>query len=141
VTFARAARSKSMTRKSLLPLALIAVAVTGSSAATAGAAIKNPQADAAMRKGIRDVARISAGGATASKIHVTCPPVAKVNQQRSCTGTFRLTKNGRSADYTLTSRNHVLRISKGAIEYRVSAKADHKVKGLPGSTDLAGFLQ
>src|SRR3954452_18424482 len=130
-----------MTRKNLLPLALIAVAVTGSSAATAGAAIKNPQADAAMRRGTRDVARISADGATASKIRITCPPVKKVNQKRTCSGTFRLTKNGRSADYTLTSRNHVFRISPGAIEYRVSAKADDKVKGLPASTDLAGFLQ
>jgi hypothetical protein len=130
-----------MTRKNLLPLALIAVAVTGSAAATAGAAIKNPQPDAAMRKGIRDAARISADGATASKIKITCPAVKKVNQQRSCTGTFRLTKDGRSADYTLTSRNHVLRISPGAIEYRVVAKAQRKVKGLPGSIDLAGFLQ
>jgi hypothetical protein len=130
-----------MTRSNLLPLALIAVAVAATPAATAGAAIKNPQADAAMRKGIRDVARISAEGATASKIRITCPPVKKVNQQRTCAGSFRLTKNGRSADYTLTTRNHVLRISPGAIEYRVSAKAAHKVKGLPGSTDLAGFYQ
>src|SRR3954469_21079512 len=103
-----------MTRKNLLPLALIAVAVTGSSAATAGAAIKNPQADAAMRKGIRDMARISAYGATASKIRITCPLVKEANQQRPRAGTFRLTKNGRSADYTLTSRNHVFRISPGA---------------------------
>jgi hypothetical protein len=130
-----------MTRSKLLPLALIAVAVAATPAATAGAAIKNPQADAAMKKGIRDVARISAAGATASKIRISCPPVKKVNQQRTCTGTFRLTKDGRSADYGLTSRNHVLRISPGAIEYRVSAKAEHKVKGLPGSTDLAGFYQ
>ena len=130
-----------MTRSKLLPLALVAVAVAGTSAATSSAAIKNPQADAAMRKGIRDVARISADGATASRIKITCPPVAKVNQKRSCTGTFRLTKAGRHADYTLTRRNHVIRISKGAIEYRVASKADRKIKGLPGSTDLAGFLQ
>jgi hypothetical protein len=130
-----------MTRSTFLPaLALVAVAAT-MPAATASAAIKNPQADAAMRKGIRDVARISAGGATASRIKVTCPPVKKVNQTRSCSGTFRLTKGGRSADYTLTARNHVFRISRGAIEYRVSAKAAHKVQGLPGSTDLAGFYQ
>jgi hypothetical protein len=94
-----------------------------------------------MRKGIRDVARLTPGGATASKIKITCPPVKKVNQTRRCSGTFRLTKDGRSADYTLTSRNHVFRISPGAIEYRVAAKAAKKVKGLPGSTDLAGFLQ
>jgi hypothetical protein len=130
-----------MDRTKLLPLALIAVVVAGTSATTASALIKNPQADAAMRKGIRDVARISADGATASKIKITCPPVAKVNQKRSCTGTFRLTKAGRHADYTLTKKNHVIRISKGAIEYRVASKADHKVKGLPGTTDLAGFLQ
>ena len=130
-----------MTRSKLLSLTLIATAVVATPAATASAAIKNPQADAAMRKGIRDVARFSADGAKASKIKISCPPVKKVNQKRTCSGTFRLTKDGRSATYTLTSRNHVLRISPGAIEYRVAAKADRKVKGLPGSTDLAGFLQ
>jgi hypothetical protein len=128
-----------MTRMKFLPL-LLAVAVA-SPAAVASAAIKNPQADAAMRKGIRDVARISAHGAKASQIRIHCRPVTKVNQKGPCTGTFRLTKNGRSATYTLTAKARVFRISPGAIEYRVAAKADRKVAGLPGSTDLAGFYQ
>jgi hypothetical protein len=131
----------SMTRSTFLPtLALVAVAAAMPTA-IADAAIKNPQADAAMRRGIRDVGRVAAGGATASRIKVACPPVKKVNQRRTCTGTFRLTKGGHSADYTLTSRNHVFRIAPGAIEYRVSAKAAHKVKGLPSRTDLMGFYQ
>jgi hypothetical protein len=141
VTFERRARSTDMTRTQLLPLALVAVALAATPVATASAAIKNPQAGAAMRKGIRDVARIEADGATASRIKVTCPPVKQVNQQRSCTGTFRLTKDGRSADYTLVAGNHVLRISKGAIEYRVTSQVVRQVQGLPQKTDLMGFLQ
>jgi hypothetical protein len=87
------------------------------------------------------VARIEAGGAKVSKIDVDCPPVKKVNQQRSCTGTFKLTLDGKTATYRLTKKNHVFRIAKDAIEYRVAAKAVKKVAGLPASTDLAGFLQ
>ncbi|MCW3001781.1 MAG: hypothetical protein JWQ20_1079 [Conexibacter sp.] len=141
MTFARVLRFRGMTRAKFLPLALIAVAVAGTPAATAGAAIKNPKADAAMRKGIRDVARISAEGARASKIHITCAPVKKVNDKGACTGTFRLTKGARSADYTLTTKARVFRISPGAIEYRAYSKARHKVAGLPGSTALMGFYQ
>jgi hypothetical protein len=128
-----------MTRSKLLPIALIAAAFAAH--ATAGAAIKNPQADAAMRKGIRDVARVSAGGAKASAVRISCVPVKKVKQKGRCTGTFRLTKDGKTAAYTLTSKARVLRISPGAIEYRVAAKAAKKVAGLPASTDLAGFYQ
>jgi hypothetical protein len=128
-----------MTRSKILPLALIATAFAAP--ATAGAAIQNPQADSAMRKGIRDVARVSAGGAKASAIHIKCVPVKKVGQKGRCAGTFRLTKNGKTATYTLTSGARVLRISRGAIEYRVQSKAAKKVAGLPGKTDLAGFYQ
>ena len=48
--------------------------------------------------------------------------------------------SGSTAHYVLTSKARTFRISKGAIEYRVASKAIKKVKGLPGSTDLAGFL-
>jgi hypothetical protein len=128
-----------MTRSKLLSLALIITAFAAP--ATAGAAIKNPQADAAMRKGIRDVGRFAAEGAKVSAVHIKCVPVKKVNQKGKCTGTFRLTKAGKSATYTLTSKARTFRISPGAIEYRVSAHADKKVEGLPARTDLAGFYQ
>jgi hypothetical protein len=130
----------SMTRRNLLSLALIAAAAVAP--ATAGAAIKNPQANAAIKKGVRDVARYSVeGGATASKIQITCQPVKKVNQKGHCMGSFRLTKDGRTADYTLTSKARVFRISPGAIEYRVAARIHHETAGFPTTTDLAGFYQ
>jgi hypothetical protein len=112
-------------------------------AAPAGAiAAKNPTADAAMRKGIRDYARVAAHGAKASKIDVSCKPVTKVGAKGACSGTFRLTLDGKSADYTLTSKARTLRISPGAIEYRVSAVTHDHVKGLPASTSaFSGFLQ
>jgi hypothetical protein len=130
-----------MTLSKLLSLTLIAAAVAATPAATASAAIKNPKADAAMRKGIRDVARFSADGAKASKIKIQCAPVKQVNDKGRCTGTFRLTKDGKSADYRLTAKAGTFRISPGAIEYHVFSKATHKVQGLPGSTGLMGFLQ
>lgn len=129
--------------KQLLPLVLAAsiVAPTLTVAAPADAAVKNPHALQAFKKGIRDVARIEGKGATAKHIHVTCVEVPKVNDKGQCTGTFDLVKDGRTAHYVLTGKARTFRIAKGAIEYRVSSKATKKVKGLPGSTDLAGFLQ
>jgi hypothetical protein len=132
-----------MIRSKLLPIALAASVVVPTLATTtaATAAIKNPQADAAMRKGIRDVARLEGNGAKATNIKISCVPVPKVNDKKPCTGSFDLTKDGRTAHYVLTKKARTFRIARGAIEYRVSAKADTKVKGLPGATDLAGFLQ
>jgi hypothetical protein len=132
-----------MIRTKLLPLALAASVVVPTLATTtaATAAIKNPQADAAMRKGIRDVARLEAGGAKANHIKISCVPVPKVNDKKPCSGSFDLTKNGRTAHYVLTKKARTFRISPGAIEYRVSSKATKKVQGLPASTDLLGFLQ
>jgi hypothetical protein len=129
--------------KKLLPLVLAAsiVAPTLTVAAPANAAIKNPKALQAFKKGIRDVARIEGQGATAKHIEVSCVEVPEVNDKGKCTGSFDLVKDGRTAHYVLTAKARTFRISKGAIEYRVASKADKKVKGLPGSTDLAGFLQ
>jgi hypothetical protein len=129
-----------LTRKLPMILALAAVAVP-TAAGTANAAVKNPQADAAMRKGIRDVARLEGDGAKASNIKISCVSVPKVNDKKPCHGSFDLTKDGRTAHYTLTSRARTLRISEGAIEYRVSSHAAAKVAGLPARTDLLGFLQ
>jgi len=99
-------------------------------------------ADAAMRKGIRDFARLGAREATASRIHVICRAVPKVGDKGRCTGTFRLTRRGRSADYELTSTAWTLRISPAAIQYRVAAVTDGRVPGLPRTTGgFSGFLQ
>jgi hypothetical protein len=128
--------------KNILPLVL-AAAVVGPTVATtaAQAAVKNPQADQAFKKGIRDVARIEAGGAKPSNVKISCVAVPKVNDKGACTGSFDLTKDGETAHYVLTKKARTLRISPGAIEYRVASKASKKVAGLPAQTDLAGFLQ
>jgi hypothetical protein len=131
-----------MIRTKLLPLALAASVVVPTIATSAAqAAIKNPQADAAMRKGIRDVARLEAAGAKATNIKISCVAVPKVNDKKPCSGSFDLTKDGKTAHYVLTTKARTFRISPGAIEYRVNSKAAKKVQGLPGSTDLLGFLQ
>jgi hypothetical protein len=124
----------------LIVLAAAAVAVP-TVTATAQAAVKNPQADAAMRKGIRDVARLEAGHAKATNIRIACVPVPKVDDRKPCSGSFDLTKGGKTAHYVLTGKARTLRLSPGAIEYRVSSRVAAKVAGLPARTDLLGFLQ
>jgi len=110
-------------------------------ASAAQAAVRGLTTDAAMRKGIRDTARIEGHGATPSRIHVSCGPRGKIGHKAHCTGSFRLTRHGRSATYRLTARATVFNNSPGSLMYRVNARADRKVKGLPARTDLAGFLQ
>lgn len=129
--------------KKILPLVVAAsiVAPTLTIASPANAAVKNPQAVQAFKKGVRDVARLEGDGAKASNISVRCVAVPKVNDKGACTGSFDLVKNGRTAHYVLTKKARTFRISPGAIEYRVSSKATKKVDGLPASTDLLGFLQ
>jgi hypothetical protein len=131
-----------MIRSKLLPLAL-AVSVLAPAVATtaAQAAVKNPKADQAFKKGIRDVARLQGGATKAINIKIHCKPVTHVHDKGACVGSFELTRNGRTAHYVLTSKARTFRIAPGAIEYRVASKATKKVKGLPGRTDLAGFLQ
>ena len=119
--------------------AIASMAVAPASALAASSA--SLTTDAAMRKGIRDAARIEAFGAKVSQVHVTCGARGKIGHTARCTGTFRLTRAGRSATYRLTPKAGVFNNSPGSLQYRVSARADHKVKGLPGRTDLAGFLQ
>jgi len=131
-----------MIRSRLLPLALAASVLAPTIATTAAdAAVKNPQADQAFKKGIRDVARLEADGARPSHIQIRCVAVPEVDDKGACTGSFDLTKDGKTAHYVLTRKARTFRISPGAIEYRVASKATKKVAGLPGRTDLAGFLQ
>jgi hypothetical protein len=143
VTFAATARSKAMIRSKLLPLALAASVVAPTTTATtaAHAAVKNPQANQAFKKGIRDVARLQGDYTKATNIKINCKPVAHVDDKGACVGSFDLAKNGKTAHYVLTKKARTFRISPGAIEYRVASKATKKVVGLPGQTDLAGFLQ
>jgi hypothetical protein len=134
-------RSQGMTRSTFLPIALALAVLTPTAA---NAAIKNPQPDAAMRKGVRDFAKfgIKDQKATASKIKVTCTPIPHVNDKGTCTGTFSLTLNGKTADYKLTKKAGTFRIAKGAIEYHLNAKATKKAQGLPTQVGtFAGFLQ
>jgi hypothetical protein len=131
-----------MTRSKFIPLAL-ALAVV-SPAAAANAAVKNPQPDAAMRKAIRDYADHGLKGdqAKASKIDVSCAPVKKVNAKGACTGSFSLTLDGKTANYRLTKKAGTFRISPGAIEYHLNARATKKAPGLPAQIGtFAGFLQ
>lgn len=143
VTFAARARSLGMIRSKLLPIALAAsvIAPTMATTTVASAAVKNPKADQAMKKGIRDVARLEGDGVKATNIKISCVEVPNVNDKKPCKGTFDLVKGGTVAHYKLTSKARTFRIAKGAIEYRVHSQATKKVDGLPGRTDLLGFLQ
>ena len=125
----------------LLPLIATAAALGAAAPAVASADGHN-RAEAAITKGIRDFARVAADGATASRISVDAEPVADVGDKAVVTGTFRLTKDGRTAVYRLTTKARVLRISPGAIEYRVSAQATKRAGGLPKSAGgFSGFFQ
>ena len=125
----------------ILPLIGI-VAALGAASPAASAAQSSNRAEAAMTKGIRDYARVAAEGATASKIVVDAKAVSDVGDKSRVTGTFRLTKNGRTAVYRLTANARVLRISPSAIEYKLAAKATKTAAGLPKSTgSFSGFFQ
>ncbi len=127
-----------MLRTKIIPLALAFATLTPGAAMAAD----NPSANAAMRKGIRDFVRLETDGAgKASKLAIKCEPVRKVGQTRPCVGTFDVKVDGKTASYRLTKKARTFRIAPDAIEYRVSAVATKKVKGLPARTDLTGFLQ
>lgn len=124
-------------RRALL-VALAALAPAGAALAASKPAPFGP--DAAMRKGIRTWAQDS--GATASRLHVSCAAIPKVGQTRPCTGTFRLTRHGRHADYRLTSRASTFRNSAHSIMYHVAARTTAPLPGVPSSTGgFSGFLQ
>ncbi len=127
--------------KILLPLlALLAILTASIPAATA--AESTNRAESAMTKGIRDFARVEADGAKASQIRVDAKPIADVGDKSVVTGTFRLTKDGKTAVYKLTSSARVLRLSPSGIEYKVAAKATEPAAGLPKSVGgFSGFLQ
>jgi hypothetical protein len=130
--------------KNFLPITIISALAIGAvpvASATAADGSHN-RAEAAMTKGIRDFAEHAAGGAKASHIVVDAKAVDAVGEKATVTGTFRLTKDGRTATYRLTSKARALRLSPSAIEYRVAAKATRAAQGLPKSNaGFSGFFQ
>lgn len=130
-----------MTPTKLIPIALALSVLTPTAA---HAALHHPQPDAAMRKGVRDFARFGLKDRrpTPSKIKVACTPIKRVDDQGTCVGTFSLTLDGRTADYKLTRNATTFRISPGAIEYHLNARATRTAAGLPARVGtFAGFLQ
>ena len=113
----------------LTAAALLAVAVPSTIAAPSPTRL---DPDKAMRLGIRAYAATSEHppATIASRIHVRCTRWTKVGQTRPCTGTFRLTRNGRHADYTLTRKAGTFLNTPGSVEYRVAAATPKKVRGL-----------
>lgn len=92
----------------------------------------------AFRAGVRAFARIE--DARVKSISVRCRPNPRVGDVRSCTGSFRLRRAGRTATYVLTARAATFRNTPGSIEYRVHARTADRVPGLPASVGgLAGF--
>ena len=131
-----------MTRSTLIPIVL-AVAVV-SPTATAGAAIKNPQPAAAMKRAVAEYADhgIDQKRVKPSAARFTCTAIPKVNDRGTCTGTFALSYSGRTATYKLTRKATTFRISKGAIEYHLNAVATTRAAGLPAHIGtFAGFYQ
>ena len=127
--------------KILLPL-LALLAVIATAIPTASTAQSTTRAESAMTKGIRDYARVGAEGAKATQINVDAKAVQAVGDRTTVTGTFRLTKDGKTAVYRLTSKARVLRLSPSAVEYVVAAKATKPAEGLPKSIGgFTGFFQ
>jgi hypothetical protein len=95
---------------------------------------------AAMRSGIRVFAGSNDIRATASRIHVTCKRWTRVGQTRPCTGSFRLTRHGRHADYHLTRHAGTFLNTPNSVMYVVAARAARSVAGLPIDTGkFSGF--
>jgi len=121
----------------------VVLALAAISPTVATAAIPNPQSDAAMRKSVRDFARYGVKDKTvkASKIKVDCVQAAKIGSTRPCSGTFSLTLAGRTAHYKLTDKASTFRISPGAMQGELRAKATKRAAGLPSSINSASILQ
>ncbi len=121
----------------------VALALAAISPTVAAAAIPNPQSDAAMRKAVRNFARYGVKDKTvkASKIKVDCVQAAKIGSTRPCSGTFSLMLAGRTAHYKLTDKASTFRISPGAMQADLRAKATKRAAGLPSSITSGSILQ
>ena len=129
-----------ITSARLIPLTLALAVLTP---AAAPAAIANPQSDAAMRKAIRDYAKRSIKGETlkATKIKVDCVQATEISSTRPCSGTFSLTRDGKTAHYRLTKRANTFRNSPGSMIANLHAAATKKAPGLPASIKNTSILQ
>ena len=129
-----------MTSLRLIALLLILAAIAPTAAT---AAMKNPQSDAAMRKGIRDYAERGVEG-KALKVKATnidCTQAAEVGSTGRCRGSFTLTFQGRSVRYRLTTMARTVRIAQGAMMYHLRAKATRSAPGMPTTISFTGILQ
>ncbi len=105
--------------------------------------MKNPQSDAAMRKGVRDYARYGLKGKTLTvkATNISCVQAAEVGSTRRCRGSFTLTSAGRTVRYRLTAMARTTRISPGAMMYHLRAKAERRAPSLPTTISFTGILQ
>lgn len=129
-----------MTSLRLIPLILILAAIAPTAAT---AAMKNPQSDAAMRKGIRDYATRGVEG-KALKVKATnidCTQAAKVGSTGRCRGSFTLTYQGRTVRYRLTTMARTVRIAQGAMMYHLRATSTRSAPGMPTTISFTGILQ
>jgi hypothetical protein len=95
---------------------------------------------AAMRAGIEVFAASNDIRATASRINLTCKRWTRVGQTRPCTGSFRLTRRGRHADYRLTRAAGTFLNTPDSVMYELAARAARSVAGLPIDTGrFSGF--
>jgi hypothetical protein len=93
-----------------------------------------------MRQGIHTFADADDLGAHASRIHVRCASWTHVGQTRRCSGTFRLTRKGKHADYRLNSAAGTMLNTRHSVMYRVAATTEHPTGGLPADTgEFSGF--
>jgi hypothetical protein len=121
-------------------ISLSVILAIGVSASALAAPPSKLDPSAAMRFGIRVYARSDGVGATASRIHVRCTRWKKVGQTRPCTGTFRLTRHGHHADYTLTKHAATFLNTPNSVMYEVAAHTTHPLAGVPSSSGrFSGF--
>ena len=120
----------------LVPLVLAAAVIAPTAAV---ATVKNPQSDAAMRKAIRGYA--TAKTVKATHIDVDCVQADKISSTKPCSGTFRLTRDGKTARYRLTSKSDTFRNSPGTIVSNLDAVATKKAAGLPTHVKGGAILQ
>ena len=121
----------------------LAVALAVITPTAAPAAIPNPQSDAAMRKAIRDYAERSVKGETlkVTKLAVDCVQAVEISSTRPCSGTFSLTRHGKTARYKLTKRSTTFRNSPGSMIATLHAVATKKAPGLPATIKNSTILQ
>jgi len=119
-------------------LVSLAVAAAVIAPTAAVATVKDPQSDAAMRKAIRGYAKAKTMKAT--HMAVDCVQADEISSTRPCSGTFRLTRGGKTAHYRLTSKSDTFRNSPGTIVSNLNAVATKKAPGMPTTVKWGAIL-